>query len=157
MPKESAGILLYTKKDCEWKVLLAHPGGPFWAKKDLGAWSIPKGEMEIGESIMAAALREAGEELGIPLQGKLIPLISQKQQSGKWVHAAAMQSDFDPTNLHSNTFSLEWPPHSGKINSYPEIDKVAWFSFSEAKTKILKGQIPFIIQLENMLIPLVKS
>ncbi len=153
MPKESAGLLLFSFMDQEWKVLLAHPGGPFWTKKDDGAWSIPKGEIERGENIVAAALRETGEELGIQLQGSFIPLMPLKQKSGKVVYAGAMKKHFDPKTLHSNTFSLEWPPDSGKINSYPEIDKVAWFSFSEAKTKILKGQKPFISELENILFP----
>ncbi|QQX76178.1 MULTISPECIES: NUDIX domain-containing protein [Aequorivita] len=151
MPKESAGLLLYALKNKEWKVLLCHPGGPFWAKKDVGAWTIPKGEIKNGENIITAALRETKEELGIRPQGDFIQLTPVKQKGGKVVHALALEKDFDPNNLQSNKFSLEWPPKNGKLYTYPEIDKVAWFNFAAAKTKILEGQLPFINELEKIL------
>lgn len=151
MPKESAGILLYTQKNKAWEVLLVHPGGPFWRNKDNGVWSIPKGEIEKDENILEAAIRETSEELGIQVEGNFIQLTPLKQKSGKMVYAWAVKKDVDISVLKSNNFVLEWPPKSGKFNNFPEIDKAAWFSFPEAKVKILMGQLPFIIELEQLL------
>lgn len=151
MPKVSAGILLYTQKNKVWEVLLVHPGGPFWINKDKGVWSIPKGEIKKGENILEAAIRETREELGIQVAGNFIQLTPLKQKRGKMVYAWAVKKDFDISVLKSNNFVLEWPPKSGKFNNFPEIDKAAWLSFPEAKVKILVGQLPFIIELEQVL------
>lgn len=151
MPKESAGILLYTQRNKVWEVLLVHPGGPFWGNKDKGVWSIPKGEIEKGENILEAAIRETSEELGIQVAGNFIQLTPLKQKSGKIVHAWALKRNIDVNIIKSNSFALEWPPKSGDSKSFPEIDKAAWFSFPEAKRKILLGQLPFITELEQLL------
>ncbi|MGA7238868.1 MAG: NUDIX domain-containing protein [Bryobacteraceae bacterium] len=124
-----------------------HPGGPFWAKKDEGAWSIPKGEFTDGENPVAAARREFEEELGAAVDGELIPLNALKQSGGKVVHAWAVRGDFDPSNLKSNTFSMEWPPRSGRQREFPEVDRAEWFEVETARTKILKGQAPFLDQI----------
>lgn len=129
------------------EVLLVHPGGPFWAKKDDGAWSIPKGEFADGEEPLDAAKREFEEETGIPAVGDFIALESLKQPSGKLVFAWAVRSDFDPSRLKSNTFSMEWPPKSGRQQEFPEVDKAEWFNVEAARRKILKGQAPFLDQL----------
>jgi predicted NUDIX family NTP pyrophosphohydrolase len=151
MPKISAGILLYRFESGIPEVLLFHPGGPFWAKKDAGAWTIAKGELEEEESIEAAAVRELKEESGIIIQGKLIALKPVLQKNNKLVHAFAIKQNFDPADLKSNLFELEWPPHSGKQKQFPEVDKAAWFGFVEAKTKILTGQLPLLDELEQMI------
>ena len=132
-------------------VLLVHPGGPFWAKKDDGAWSIPKGEFTDGEEPLAAARREFAEEMGAAPAGELMPLSSIKQPGGKLVFAWALRCEFDASALKSNTFSMEWPPKSGKQREFPEVDKAAWFSIEDARVKILKGQAPFLDRLLELL------
>jgi len=152
MSKKSAGLLLFREISGHIEVLLVHPGGPFWTKKDEGAWSIPKGELEDDEEPLAAAKREFAEETGLKLpDGEVIPLEPLRQPSGKLVYAWAMKHDFDPAGLKSNTFSMEWPPKSGQYKEFPEIDRAEWFSIKEASLKILKGQAPFIDQLRQKL------
>ena len=130
-------------------MLLVHPGGPFWAKKDDGAWSIPKGEFEDNEDSLAAAKREFEEETGFTPDGEVIPLKPSRQPSGKLIYAWAMKCDLDPARLKSNTFSMEWPSRSGRYQQFPEIDRVAWFTIEEANKKILRGQAAFLIQLQE--------
>ena len=148
--KRSAGILLYRPAAAgEVEVLLVHPGGPFWAKKDLGAWSIPKGEIDEGEETRACALRELGEELGSPPPlepDELVELGSVRQKS-KIVDAWAAEADFDPTTLASNTFAMEWPPRSGKEREFPEVDRAEWFDPEAARRKILPAQAELIDRL----------
>jgi predicted NUDIX family NTP pyrophosphohydrolase/trans-aconitate methyltransferase len=131
------------------EVLLVHPGGPFWAKKDDGAWSIPKGEVSDDEEPLAAARREFEEELGGPVEGEFLPLEPIRQPGGKRVLAWAVRADFDPATLRSNTFSMEWPPKSGRQQQFPEVDKAAWFDLDVAKQKILKGQAPLLDELST--------
>jgi predicted NUDIX family NTP pyrophosphohydrolase len=151
MPKQSAGILLYRRSPQGLEVLLVHPGGPLWAKKDDGAWSIPKGEFEEPETPLDAALREFREELGAPPPaGEPESLGTVRQPSGKVVHAWALEGDFDPRALHSNTFSLEWPPRSGRHIEVPEVDRAAWYSMSQASRKILPGQAPLLAALDRL-------
>jgi predicted NUDIX family NTP pyrophosphohydrolase len=150
MKKTSAGILMYRRTPAPLEVLLVHPGGPFWAKKDLGAWSIPKGEIE-EEEPLEAARREFFEETGTTLTGKLFPLAPQKLKNGKNVYAWAVEGDLDPAAVTSNTFELEWPPHSRQMQLFPEIDKAAWFSVQVALQKINPGQSGFIYELINKL------
>jgi predicted NUDIX family NTP pyrophosphohydrolase len=147
MPKRSAGILLYRRAETGLGLLLVHPGGPFWAKKDLGAWSIPKGEYSEGEDALAAARREFEEETGARADGELLPLGELVQGGGKVVTAFALAGDFDPAMLKSNTFALEWPPRSGRTASFPEVDRAQWFSPTEAEARILRGQREFIARL----------
>ena len=148
MAKRSAGILLYRGEGDELRLLLVHPGGPFWAKKDQGAWSIPKGEYEEGEYALAVARREFEEELGAPAPaGDAIELGEIAQPSRKLITAFAIEGDFDPSMLRSNLFEMEWPPKSGSIRSLPEVDRAAWFTVAEAREKILPGQRPFIDRL----------
>jgi predicted NUDIX family NTP pyrophosphohydrolase len=147
MSKKSAGLLLFRETAAGLEVLLVHPGGPLWAKKDDGSWSIPKGEFEDGEEPLAAAKREFEEEMGVPATGEFMPLKPLKQASGKLVFAWALRSDFDPSSPKSNTFSMEWPPKSGRQQQFPEVDKAAWFDVETARRKILKGQAPFLDQL----------
>lgn len=145
--KKSSGLLLY-RKAADLEVLLVHPGGPFWARKDEGAWSIPKGECSEGEDPLVAAKREFEEEMGaLPLAGDFEPLEPVKQPSGKLVFAWTVCSDFDTSKLKSNMFSMEWPPKSGRQQEFPEVDRAAWFTISAARLKILKGQAPFLDQL----------
>ena len=144
MPKTSAGLLLYRYRADALEVFLVHPGGPFWAQKDDGAWSIPKGEFEPGEDPQAAARREFTEETGFTAAGDVIPLTALKQRSGKIVHAWAVQGDCDPSLLRSNTFTL-----NGK--TYPEVDRGGWFGMEEAKRKILPGQGGFLEELPGLL------
>ena len=152
MSKKSAGLLLFREVSGHLEVLLVHPGGPFWAKKDEGAWSIPKGEFEDDEEPLTAAKREFEEETGLtPPDVEVIPLEPLRQPSGKLVYAWAMKHDFDPAGLKSNTFSMEWPPKSGRYQEFPEIDRAAWFTIKEASHKILKGQAPFLDQLRQKL------
>jgi predicted NUDIX family NTP pyrophosphohydrolase len=148
MPKLSAGLLLYRVRDDVVEVLIGHPGGPFWARKDDGAWSIPKGEYTDGEDPWAAAQREFEEEIGLPAPvGSRITFPPLKQPSGKVVTAFAVRGDLDLADAHSNTFDLEWPKGSGRIQPFPEIDQVGWFPVAQAKAKLLKGQRPILDQL----------
>jgi predicted NUDIX family NTP pyrophosphohydrolase len=145
MAKRSAGILMYRGEGAALELLLVHPGGPFWAKKDAGAWSIPKGEYIEGEDPLSVAKREFEEELGSPPpEGEFLPLGELVQPSRKVVTAFAVRGDFDPASLKSNLFELEWPPKSGRMQSFPEVDRAAWFAPGEARVKIQKGQAPFI-------------
>ncbi|XZF15691.1 NUDIX domain-containing protein [Chitinophagaceae bacterium MMS25-I14] len=153
MAKASAGILLYRFSDGELQVLLVHPGGPLWAKKDEGAWSVPKGEYEPGEEALAAAIRELQEETGIIITGDLIALSPIKQKSGKIVHAWLAAGDIDPEQIRSNTFEMQWPPKSGKMQSFPEVDKAGWFSIATAGKKINSGQLPLLKEAELILQP----
>jgi len=145
----SAGILAYRFKD-GLEVLLAHPGGPLWAKKDAGAWSIPKGLVESGD-LLACARREFNEETGLVAQGEFLPLAPVKQKSGKTVHAFALAADLDISACRSNYFQAEWPPRSGKWKSFPEIDRVAYFDLDTAFAKILTYQQPFLLELAQKL------
>ena len=146
----SAGILPFRRNN-ELEVLLAHPGGPYWTRKDAGAWTIPKGLVDPGEDLLAAALREFTEETGFVAQEPFIALAPVKQKSGKLVHAFACAGDFDPSKLVCNTFEIEWPPKSGKRKSFPEIDHVAWFNLDTAREKILTYQLPWLEELEAKL------
>ena len=148
--KTSAGLLLYRDAAGRLEVLLVHPGGPFWAKKDAGAWSIPKGEIGEGEDPLAAAKREFEEETGTRPTGEAIALAPRRQAGGKLVHAWAVRGDLDPAALKSTTFTLEWPPRSGRRQEFPEVDRAAWFTLDEARDKILKGQAPFLDDLERI-------
>ena len=149
MPKRSAGVLLYKRSAGELLVLLAHPGGPFWQKRDLGAWTIPKGEFDSTEAPQAAARREFREELGIDAVGALEPLGEVQQNGGKRVIAFALEGDFDVAALRSNTFEVEWPPRSGRIVTFPEIDRVEWMTLATARKKILPGQAALLDRLGN--------
>ena len=148
MPKLSAGLLLYRVTDSGVEVLIGHPGGPFWARKDEGAWSIPKGEYVEGEDPWTAAQREFHEELGkAPPDGPRIDFAPLRQPSGKVITAFAVRGDLDLEGTFSNTFELEWPKGSGKVREYPEIDRFGWFSVTEAYVKLLKGQRPLLDRL----------
>jgi predicted NUDIX family NTP pyrophosphohydrolase len=151
MPKQSAGILLYRMEAHGPSVLLVHPGGPFWAKKDLGAWSVPKGEYSPGEDPLDVAIREFEEETGTRLTGDFRPLGELRQAGGKRVLAWAVEGDIDPATIRSNTFEIEWPPRSGRTQSFPEIDRAEWFSSARAREKILPSQREFIDRLVKML------
>jgi predicted NUDIX family NTP pyrophosphohydrolase len=148
--KRSAGVLLFRRDGEETEFLLVHPGGPFWAKKDIGAWSIPKGQIETDEEARACAIRELEEELGAApaLEPEhLIELGSIKQRAGKVVEAWAAEADFDPVTLASNTFTMEWPPRSGKQQEFPEVDRAEWFDLEAAREKILPAQAEFLDRL----------
>jgi predicted NUDIX family NTP pyrophosphohydrolase len=147
MTARSAGILLYRQHHGEWQVFLAHPGGPYWVHKDIGAWTIPKGEYHDGEDPLQAAQREFMEETGFSAQAPFIPLEPVRQGNGKWVSAWAAEGEIDPTKLRSNLFSIEWPPHSGNMQQFPEVDRGAWFSLAEARVKMIAGQAPLLDQL----------
>jgi predicted NUDIX family NTP pyrophosphohydrolase len=151
MGQHSAGILLYRYRDEELQVLLVHPGGPFWVKKDLGAWSIPKGLLEGDEAPLAAAKREFQEETGFAVDGRFLELGELRQTSGKIIHAWALQGDVDEDRISGNTFTLEWPPHSGKTQSFPEVDSGEWYDLATARKKIHKGQAPFLDRLQAKL------
>ncbi len=151
MPKRSAGLLMYRRADAGLEVLLVHPGGPFWAKKDRGAWSIPKGEYAADEEPLAAAQREFVEETGARPHGAFVPLGEIKQPGGKHVTAWAVEGEFDAAALVSVTFELEWPPRSGRTRSYPEVDRAQWFVPHEARERILPAQRAFIDRLEQWL------
>lgn len=150
MPKKSAGILLYRFTNQVPEILLVHPGGPFWAKKDLGAWSVPKGEFE-EENPLDAALREFREETGMSIQGAFTDLTPVKQKSSKILYAFALEHDLDASQIRSNTFSMEWPPRSGKQQEFPEVDKGEWFNLETAKLKIHEYQVPLIDELTQKL------
>ena len=145
--KASAGILLYRRGRRGVEVLLAHPGGPFWARRDLGAWTIPKGAIDEGEEPLAAARREFREETGSAIEGDALALTPVKQRGGKLVHAWAVEGDFDCAALRSNLFEMEWPPRSGRIAQFPEIDRAQWFTLEEAAARILPGQAPLLDEL----------
>jgi predicted NUDIX family NTP pyrophosphohydrolase len=157
MPKQSAGILLYRMTDNQPQVFLVHPGGPFFRKKDEGAWSIPKGEYIDGEDPLAAAQREFGEETGQSISGNFVKLQPVKQKSGKIVQAWAIEGDIDHNAIISNLFEIEWPPKSGKRVSFPEIDRAGWFTIDIAKQKIIPGQLGLIEELEKLILRLEKS
>src|SRR3954471_24427309 len=144
---QSAGLLLFRRRDGDIHILLAHPGGPFWRRKDHGAWTIPKGLVSSGEPPVSAAQREFVEETGDHRRGELAPLGAAMQPGGKVVHVWAVQGEWDPAELQSNVFEMEWPPRSGRRRSFPEIDRAAWFSIADARLKILKGQAVFIDRL----------
>jgi predicted NUDIX family NTP pyrophosphohydrolase len=146
----SAGILLWRHgAEGAVEVLLGHFGGPLWAKKDAGAWAIPKGVVEAGETPEQAARREFQEELGFPAEGELVPLGRIRQKGGKIVEAFALEGDLDADAIRSNSFTLEWPPRSGRTQSYPEIDRAAWFNLAKAREKILPSQAPLLDLLEG--------
>ncbi|HEX4602092.1 MAG TPA: NUDIX domain-containing protein [Gemmatimonadales bacterium] len=147
MAKRSAGLVLYRRGDGGLEVLLVHPGGPFWAKKDLGAWSIPKGEIADGEDPLEAAQREFREETGCVARGDYVPLAPVRLSSGKIIHAWAVAGDCDPSRVPSNTFAMEWPPRSGRMRDFPEVDRAAWFPLSEARRRITPGQARLMDQL----------
>ncbi|MGH7562605.1 MAG: NUDIX domain-containing protein [Gemmatimonadales bacterium] len=150
MSKISTGLLLYRIGGEGLEVFLVHPGGPFWAKKDPGAWSIPKGEPTQGEELADAARREFCEETGFAPAGELRPLASVRQAGGKVVHAWALAGDCDPAKIRSNTFTLEWPPRSGQQREFPEVDRAAWFPIAEARRRILPGQLPLLDELAGL-------
>ena len=151
MSKKSAGILLYRFHTNLPEVLLVHPGGPFWARKDLGSWSIPKGEFENDENALEAAKRELEEETGLRVTGDFIELNPVKQKSGKMVYAWTVEGNIIPEEIISNNFEIEWPPKSGMKKTFPEIDQAASFTLEAAKIKILEAQIPLISELEAKL------
>jgi predicted NUDIX family NTP pyrophosphohydrolase len=151
MASQSAGILFYRYTSTLPEVLLVHPGGPFWSKKDKGAWSVPKGEIQENETPLAAARREIAEETGIAITGTLTALTPVKQKGGKTVFAWACLQDTAVEKIKSNTFDIEWPPRSGRMQSFPEIDKAAWFNIPAAMEKILESQQPLLLELQQLL------
>lgn len=151
MTRQSAGLLLYRRRAGRLEVFLVHPGGPFWKNRDEGAWSIPKGEYSMGEDPLAAARREFQEETGFVVEGDFIPLIPVTQAGGKVVQAWAVAGDCDPQKIRSNTFTLEWPPRSGKIREFPEVDRAGWFDLDTARKKINPAQAMFLDELEKLL------
>ncbi|HVN95332.1 MAG TPA: NUDIX domain-containing protein [Syntrophorhabdaceae bacterium] len=152
LAKKSAGLLIYRFTDRGIEVFLVHPGGPFWEKKDEGAWSIPKGEYEADEDPFQAARREFKEETGFDApSGTVYRLEPVRQPSGKLISAWAVKGDFDALAVVSNSFTMEWPPKSGKVHEFPEVDRARWFDLETAKTKIIRGQLGFVIELENTL------
>ena len=142
--RQSAGIVLHRRSRRGREVLLVHPGGPFWARKDAGAWSIPKGEIEPGGDALATAKREFREETGSEVTGECTPLPAIRQKGGKLVHAWAVEGDLDVACVVSNTFVLEWPPRSGSMREFPEVDRAEWFTLRDARTRILASQVPFL-------------
>ena len=151
MSKVSAGLVMYRVRDGQLEFLLAHPGGSFWKNKDAAAWTIPKGEIRPDEEPLAAACREFQEETGFKPEGLFAPLTPIKQRSGKIVHAWAFEGDCDASQIKSNTFQMEWPPKSGRIETSPEIDRAGFFKMSEAKKKIMPAQFPLLAELEEKL------
>lgn len=149
--KKSAGLLLYRFVHNRAEVFLVHPGGPFWAKKDAESWSIPKGEFTDDEDPLTAAKREFLEETSIPAEGTFWPLAPVRQKSGKQVYAWALEQDLDPEGIQSNTFEMEWPPKSGRRQTFPEVDRAAWYTLPQAREKINTGQIPLLDELEKQL------
>lgn len=149
--KQSAGLLLYRNCSADLEIFLVHPGGPFWKNKDEGAWSIPKGELNENEEPLRAAVREFFEETGMEISGKFIELTPVIQKGGKKVFAWAIEKDIDAANIHSNSFGMEWPPRSGKYQSFPEVDKGEWFTIEKAKKKINAMQSGFIDELQKKL------
>jgi predicted NUDIX family NTP pyrophosphohydrolase len=151
MPKKSAGILMYRLRKEVLEVLLVHPGGPFWTKKDIGSWSIPKGEYTDTEDPFTVAKREFEEETSFQVDGDFTPLTPLEQPSGKVVSAWTVEGDCDASKIKSNTFLMEWPPRSGKKQEFPEVDRAEWFTIDTAKKKLLKGQVGFIEELCKLL------
>ena len=152
MPSMSAGLLLFRRTGEAIEVMLVHMGGPFWSRKDAGAWSLPKGEYGPGEDPLSAARREFAEELGRdPPAGEPIGLGAVKQRSGKLIHAWALEADFDAQHVRSNTFELEWPRGSGRIREFPEVDRAGWFTLQRAREKLASGQRPFLERLAERL------
>lgn len=151
MAKQSAGILLYRRHKGQLEVFLGHPGGPFWAKKDLGSWSVPKGEYLEGEEPLQAAIREFEEETGYRPAGEFIPLTTIRQKGHKTVHCWAVEGELAADSIVSNHFEMEWPPRSGKQQSFPELDRAAWFPLEEARKKILERQCSFIDELAGII------
>jgi predicted NUDIX family NTP pyrophosphohydrolase len=149
MAKQSAGLLMYRRGDRALEVLLVHPGGPFWQRKDAGAWTIPKGEIQPGEAPLAAAQREFKEELGLEASGDWIELTPIQQKGGKIVHAWAFEGTCDTRQIRSNTFSMTWPPGSGKTSEFPEVDRAEFFDLVKAREKINAGQVGFLEELEK--------
>lgn len=149
--ERSAGLLMYRRTPAGLEVLLAHPGGPFWVRRDAGAWTLPKGGIGPGEEALAAALREFREETGFASAPPFLPLGELRQRSGKRIVAWAFEGDADPARLASNPFELEWPPRSGRRRTFPEVDRVQWFGLSEARGRLVPGQAPFIDALERQL------
>lgn len=145
--KVSAGIVLYRLRAEGLEVFLVHPGGPYWAARDAGVWSIPKGELAPGDGLLETARREFAEETGSPVSGEFLPLSPLRQASGKLVHAWAVEGDIDAAAIRSNLFTMEWPPHSGITRQFPEVDKGQWFGISSAIHKLLPGQRPFLEEL----------
>jgi predicted NUDIX family NTP pyrophosphohydrolase len=150
MPVQSAGILLFRFKDHGPEFFLVHPGGPFWRNKDAGVWSIAKGEFTGDEDPLQAAIREFQEETGMTLAGDFTPLSPVRQKSGKRVHAWAIEGDIDPQQVHSNSFEMEWPPHSGRKQLFPEVDRAGWFNFEQVKQKILPMQLLLIEEWQQL-------
>jgi predicted NUDIX family NTP pyrophosphohydrolase len=149
--KTSAGLVVFRERAGLLEILLGHMGGPFWARKDEGAWSIPKGELQDGEQPLAAALREFEEELGhAPPLGRLLELGEIRQKGGKVVVAFAVEGDFDPAQLRPGTFELQWPPRSGRLQAFPEVDRLAWFDVETARRKIVQGQIALLDRLADL-------
>jgi predicted NUDIX family NTP pyrophosphohydrolase len=153
VPKLSAGVLVFRVRDGTPQVLLVHPGGPFWKARDDGAWSVPKGEYDAGEEPLDAAMREFREELGVepPGDGEPVFLGELRQSSGKRVSAWAIEGDLDPATTQSNTFTMEWPPRSGRQAEFPEVDRAGWFGLDDARRKLVRGQAGFIDRLEELL------
>jgi len=149
---QSAGLLLFRRAEQGLEVFLVHPGGPYWARKDVGAWSVPKGEFAEGEDPLEAARREFHEETGLHAAGPFVPLRPIRQAGGKVVHAWAAAADFDAASIRSNTFTMEWPPRSGRTREFPEIDRGAWFDLPEARRRILPSQAPLLDQLLERLV-----
>jgi predicted NUDIX family NTP pyrophosphohydrolase len=150
VPTTSAGLLLYRVGRDGIEVLLVHPGGPFWAKKDLGAWSIPKGETDGDDDLLTVAHRELAEETGFRAPGEALPLGSVRLKGGKVVHAWAVRGDADPSRLVSNTFEIEWPPRSGRTRAFPEVDRAGWFDLAEARRRIHPAQAAFLDALMEL-------
>lgn len=147
----SAGLLLFRRREAEVEVLLAHPGGPFWSRRDDAAWTLPKGEIDEGEEPLAAALREFAEETGFDAAPPYLPLGELRQKSGKRISAWACEGEADPARLRSNLFEMEWPPRSGRLKQFPEVDRVQWYGLELARRKLIAGQAPFIDALEQVL------
>lgn len=151
MPKLSAGILLFRQSNQVLEILLVHPGGPLWSRKDLGAWSIPKGEFETDEDAFCAAKREFAEETGVDIEGEFIPLTPVRQSAVKIVYAWAVEGDLDASSIHSNTFTMQWPLKSGRYQEFPEVDRGEWFTVAQARKKMVAGQLPLLDELVDYL------
>lgn len=149
MAETSAGILLHRLRDGRVEILLIHPGGPYWERRDEGAWMIPKGGVEEGEDLAVCALREFEEELGSRPQGTPVPLCRIRQKGGKWVEVFLLEGDLDAERIVSNHFEMEWPPKSGRLQSFPEADRASWFTLEEARSRMLPSQLPILERLEE--------